>query len=153
MTSAVRKSVSGLEHALLIGAPGLIPALGMTLILGLALGPNPAVADGSTAFNGHWLVNEELSDDTDKQVERAIKKGGGKVPRGKKTKGRHRGGPPTQKLYDHLSYDEVLHFEFTDPEMMNCSAYEFSTQDQDITLRMPYLSILGWEMNGRWILR
>jgi hypothetical protein len=68
------------------------------------------------AFNGTWVINEELSDDPDKQVERAIKKGGGKVPRGKKTKGRYRGGPPTQKLYDHLSYDEEFSFHYEEPE-------------------------------------
>jgi hypothetical protein len=71
---------------------------------------------GETAFNGTWVINEELSDDTDRQVEKAIKAGGGKVPRGKKTKGRYRGGPPTQKLYDHISYDEVLHFRYEAPE-------------------------------------
>jgi hypothetical protein len=62
------------------------------------------------------VINEEMSDDPDEQVERAIKKGGGKVRRGKKTRGRYRGGPPTQKLYDHLSYDEELHFEYKKPE-------------------------------------
>jgi hypothetical protein len=67
------------------------------------------------AFNGRWVLNEELSDDTDKQVERAIKKGGGKVRRGKKEKGRYRGGPETQKLYDHISYDEVLEFSYEEP--------------------------------------
>ncbi len=78
--------------------------------------PVAALAEGTTGFNGRWVLNQELSDDTDKQVERAIKKGGGKVRRGKKTKGRYRGGPPTQKLYDHLSYDEVLQFHYQEPE-------------------------------------
>jgi hypothetical protein len=67
-------------------------------------------------FNGSWVINEELSDDTDKQVERAIKDGGGKVRRGKKTKGRYRGGPPSQKLYDHISYDETLSFHYQEPK-------------------------------------
>ena len=84
--------------------------------LSLAVVAIAASADGVAAFNGSWVINEELSDDPDKQVERAIKKGGGKVPRGKKTKGRYRGGPPTQKLYDHLSYDEELHFHYQQPE-------------------------------------
>lgn len=92
-------------------------ALGMML--------SPLIAVGATepgalaeAFNGHWVINEELSDDSDRQVEKAIKAGGGKVSRGKKTKGRYRGGPVEQKLYDHLSYDEELHFSYQNPEFI-----------------------------------
>jgi hypothetical protein len=73
--------------------------------------------DGIPAFNGVWVINEELSDDTDKQVEKAIKDAGGKIGRGgKKGKGRHKGGPPEQAMYDHISYDEVLHFQYKAPE-------------------------------------
>ncbi|MCX2981549.1 hypothetical protein EYC98_11820 [Halieaceae bacterium IMCC14734] len=72
----------------------------------------------TTAFDGHWVINEELSDDSDRQVEKAIKAGGGKVPRGKKTKGRYRGGPVEQQLYDHLSYDEELYFSYQEPEFV-----------------------------------
>ncbi len=90
--------------------------LGGVLLLLLNSAATATLADGVAAFNGHWVINEELSDDPDKQVERAIKQGGGKVPRGKKTKGRYRGGPPTQKLYDHLSYDEELNFHYAQPE-------------------------------------
>ena len=86
------------------------------IVLLFSAGATFAGADGVAAFNGSWVINEELSDDPDKQVERAIKKGGGKVKRGNKTKGRYRGGPPTQKLYDHLSYDEELHFHYEQPE-------------------------------------
>lgn len=66
-------------------------------------------------FTGQWVINEELSGDTDKQVERAIKAGGGKVKRGKKEKGHYRGGPDSQKLYDHISYDEQLSIEYNEP--------------------------------------
>ncbi len=73
--------------------------------------------DGNPAFNGTWLINEELSDDTDKQVEKAIKAAGGKVTRTKKKgKGRYKGGPPEQALYDHISYDEILRFQYREPE-------------------------------------
>jgi len=73
--------------------------------------------DGIPAFNGVWVINEELSDDTDKQVEKAIKASGGKVTRTKKRgKGRYKGGPPEQALYDHISYDDVLHFHYQSPE-------------------------------------
>jgi len=69
-----------------------------------------------TFFNGNWVINEELSDDPDERVERAIKDGGGKVRSKKKGKGRHRGGPANQALYDHLSYDESLDFQYEEPE-------------------------------------
>jgi hypothetical protein len=72
---------------------------------------------GHQAFTGIWYINEELSDDTDKQVEKAIKESGGKIGRTKKKgKGRYKGGPPEQALYDHISYDETLHFEYKAPE-------------------------------------
>lgn len=67
---------------------------------------------------GHWVVNEELSDDTDDQVEEAIEAGGGKGNRGffNRKKDFYRGGPPEQELYDRASYDAVLTIEYTDPE-------------------------------------
>lgn len=78
----------------------------------------PAIAgDDYSAFNGTWVINEELSDDTDKQVEKAIKDAGGKPGKTrKKGKGRYKGGPPEQALYDHISYDEILYFHYQAPE-------------------------------------
>ena len=68
-------------------------------------------------FNGRWLVNEELSDDTDARVEKAILQAGGRLPRtGKKGKGRYKGGPKEQEIYDHISYDETLEFYYRAPE-------------------------------------
>jgi hypothetical protein len=76
-----------------------------------------AADDGNPAFNGVWVINEELSDDTDKQVEKAIKASGGKIGRTKKKgKGRYKGGPPEQAMYDHISYDEILRFQYSEPE-------------------------------------
>ena len=70
-----------------------------------------------TGFNGAWKVNEELSDDTDEQIEIAIKEAGGRPPRtAKKGKGRYRGGPPEHALYDHISYDDNLLFNYSPPE-------------------------------------
>ena len=51
----------------------------LVLVPGLSRGEAPGAA-----FAGTWVVNEELSDDTDKQVEKAIKAAGGKVTRTKK---------------------------------------------------------------------
>ncbi|NNE38114.1 MAG: hypothetical protein HKN08_07395 [Gammaproteobacteria bacterium] len=69
------------------------------------------------SFLGHWTINEELSDDTDKQVEIAIKAAGGRIPRtDKKGKGRYRGGPKEHAIYDHISYDDSLHFQYLPPE-------------------------------------
>ena len=70
-----------------------------------------------SGFNGTWKINEELSDDTDEQVEFAIREAGGRPPRtAKKGKGRYRGGPPEHALYDHISYDDNLFFNYTPPE-------------------------------------
>lgn len=70
------------------------------------------------SFDGDWVVNDGLSDDTDKQVEKAIKKAGGRPDSGgKKGKGRYRGGPEDQELYDRVSYDDVLTIEINEPEI------------------------------------
>jgi len=72
---------------------------------------------GGLPLGGYWVVNAELSDDTDRQVEKAIKAGGGRIPNtGKRGKGRYRGGPSDQLLYDHISYDDVLHIRQNEPE-------------------------------------
>ena len=48
------------------------------------------------AFNGSWVINESLSDNTDDAVEAAIKEAGGKVKRRflrKRPEDFYRGGP------------------------------------------------------------
>lgn len=70
------------------------------------------------AIAGIWVIDEGASDNTDKQVEKAIKKAGGRIPRtNKKGKERYRGGPPDQEMYDHISYDNILQIEINDPEV------------------------------------
>lgn len=66
--------------------------------------------DGDAALNGDWLINEKLSDNTDKQVERALRAAGERVRSSwfDRRKDRYRGGPADQELYDRLSYDPVL---------------------------------------------
>ncbi len=90
----------------------------LTYIIILSL-PIPRIYAQDTeihsAFNGKWIFEEELSDDTDKQVEKAIKKSGGKATR-KKGKGRYKGGPEDQAMYDHISYDEMLTIDYKRPE-------------------------------------
>ena len=71
----------------------------------------------SQIFVGKWVINEELSDDTDRKVEETIRSWGGRPPdTGKKGKERYRGGPKEHALYDHISYDEELKFDYTQPE-------------------------------------
>jgi len=73
--------------------------------------------DGRSAFNGQWIVNEELSDDTDTQVEKAIRAAGGKIDRGgRRGNEKYRGGPEEHELYDHISYDRKLIFQYRKPE-------------------------------------
>jgi hypothetical protein len=87
-------------------------------------GAQQSASQGADAANrqlmaGDWVFNEELSDNSDDQVEEAIKEGGGKVPRRffrKRPEDFYRGGPPEQELYDRISYDDVLHIEVADPE-------------------------------------
>jgi len=81
---------------------------------------NMVIADTAnlhSAFIGRWVINEKLSDDTDRQVETAIIKGGGRIPRGgRQGRERYRGGPVEHLLYDHISYDLMLEFNYTEPE-------------------------------------
>ncbi|MCY4265385.1 MAG: hypothetical protein OXE78_11075 [Gammaproteobacteria bacterium] len=67
---------------------------------------------------GHWLINDEISDNTDDQVEAAIEAGGGKASRGffNRKKDFYRGGNPEHILYDRISYDDLLIIEFNNPE-------------------------------------
>ena len=89
-------------------------ALSITLISTIL--PVTAVARGPQ-LGGYWVINDELSDDTDKQVEKAIKDGGGRIPHtDKKGKGRYKGGPSDQQFYDHISYDDNLRIQENEPE-------------------------------------
>ena len=94
----------------------LLPLLVLLLITCTSVVQGQIILDHSR-FNGDWVINEELSDDTDKQVEKAIRDAGSKIPRtGKKGKGRYRGGPKEQAIYDHISYDDKLTFQYNIPE-------------------------------------
>lgn len=66
--------------------------------------------DDAPVIDGQWRINEELSDSTDKQVERALRAAGERVRSSwfDRRKDRYRGGPADQELYDRLSYDPVL---------------------------------------------
>ena len=69
-------------------------------------------------FLGSWIVNDELSDNTDDQVEEAIEAGGGKGSRGffNRQEDFYRGGPAEQELYDRISYDDLLTISYQAPE-------------------------------------
>lgn len=78
--------------------------------------------DAKALISGYWVINDELSDNTDDQVEEAIKAAGGRVPRrglfARKVEDRYRGGPADQELYDRVSYDDVLSIRYNDPEIV-----------------------------------
>ena len=89
----------------------------LAVLAALMLAALPRISPAHPQLGGHWAFNFKLSDDTDKQVEKAIKDGGGKIPRTeKKGWGRYKGGPKDQQLYDHVSYDLVLRIEDNEPE-------------------------------------
>ncbi len=92
-----------------------------SLVLLLAVanpGPGLAQVDIRQQIAGRWLINDELSDNTDDQVEEAIEAGGGRGGRGlfNNREDFYRGGPPEHELYDRISYDEVLSIRFQEPE-------------------------------------
>ncbi|MEX2131357.1 MAG: hypothetical protein WD772_07705, partial [Pseudohongiellaceae bacterium] len=100
----------------------VLPGLG-AILLGLCLTPVNAQdkepPDIKKLIIGTWLVNEALSQNTDDQVEAAIKSAGGKVERrwfGRRAEDYYRGGPAEHELYDRMSYDDVLTIDFNDPE-------------------------------------
>ncbi len=68
----------------------------------------------SPAHFGHWVINSELSENTDKKVEGALRAMGEKVSRCwlRCEEDRFRGGPAEQELYDRISYDKTLTTEF-----------------------------------------
>ena len=69
-------------------------------------------------LQGSWIINDELSDNTDDQVEEAIEEGGGKGSRGlfNNREDFYRGGPPEHALYDRVSYDDELTISYDEPE-------------------------------------
>lgn len=82
--------------------------------------PTQVNAARALAFNGSWVINENLSDNTDDAVEAAIKEAGGKVKRRflrKRPEDFYRGGPAEQELYDRISYDDVLFIAIAEPEL------------------------------------
>lgn len=70
----------------------------------------PALPQTVPDITGNWRINEQLSDETDKQVERALRASGQKVSSSwfDRRKDKYRGGPAEQELYDRFSYDPVL---------------------------------------------
>lgn len=77
-----------------------------------------AQADIRTQIVGRWVINDDLSDDTDDQVEEAIEAGGGRGGRGlfNNQEDFYRGGPPEHELYDRVSYDDELAIRYQEPE-------------------------------------
>ncbi len=74
--------------------------------------------DQGTHLHGTWIVNIKESDDPDKKIERAIRDMGGRPDAdGKSGRGRYKGGPKEQELYDHLIYDETLNIVVGGPEV------------------------------------
>ena len=72
-----------------------------------------------TGLSGRWVINDNLSDNTDDRVEEAIEAGGGEGSRGffNRHEDFYRGGPPEHELYDHISYEDVIIIEVNEPEL------------------------------------
>lgn len=99
----------------------LLTALTQILLLGIAILSLtfPAAQENmGSQMVGEWIINDDLSDNTDDQVEEAIEAGGGDGGRGffNRQEDFYRGGPPEHELYDRISYDDILTIEYSEPE-------------------------------------
>ncbi|HBW84080.1 MAG TPA: hypothetical protein DEF79_08585 [Gammaproteobacteria bacterium] len=94
----------------------LLTSLFVAVSTALASAQAPEIRTG---LSGRWVINDELSDNTDDQVEKAIEAGGGKGSRGffNRQEDFYRGGPPEHELYDRISFDDVLSIEVNEPEL------------------------------------
>jgi len=92
----------------------------LSLFVSTAISQTLAEERIKSLLEGQWVINDELSDNTDDKVEAAIKADGGRVSRnwfGRKQEDRYRGGPADQELYDRISYDDVLTIQYDGPEI------------------------------------
>ena len=80
--------------------------------------PPPQAAAQMPEIAGEWVINEDLSDNTDRQVEASLRAAGQRVQRSlfDRREDRYRGGPEEQELYDRISYDDVLSIELEGDE-------------------------------------
>ncbi len=92
--------------------------IALVLLPGVSQGQDNSSQTVVRGFIGSWIVNDELSDNTDDQVEEAIEAGGGKGSRGffNRQEDFYRGGPAEQELYDRISYDDLLTISYQTPE-------------------------------------
>jgi hypothetical protein len=97
------------KHLKTVGLPALL------LLCSAVAGQSSELVSN---LSGTWVINDELSDNTDDQVEEAIEAGGGRGGRGlfNRKEDFYRGGPPEHELYDRISYDDVLSIEYQAPE-------------------------------------
>lgn len=80
-------------------------------------------------LSGAWVLNRKLSDDPDREIERAIRDVGGRPDAdGKRGRGRYKGGPREQEIYDHLIYDETLRIAENGAEIRMIYAEGFERQ-------------------------
>jgi len=103
----------------------IVRQLGLLGLAWVSLSVSAQTPTFGADLRGRWVINDDLSDNTDDQVEEAIEAGGGKGGRGlfNRKEDFYRGGPPEHELYDRISYDDVLQIEFDAPE------FQFTYED------------------------
>lgn len=90
-------------------------ALAAVLLAGAVLAQAPG---DPVDLTGTWVLNLEESDDPDRQIEKAIRSVGGRADSdGKRGRGRYKGGPKEQEIFDHLLYDERIQIARNGPEI------------------------------------
>ncbi len=71
-------------------------------------------------IKGKWLINEDLSENTDDKVELALEASGVKPSKGffNRDEEYYRGGPAEQEMYDYISYEKTLDISITESEYL-----------------------------------
>ena len=107
----------------------LLALAGLCALCSVSMAQNADLLSAQSLIVGRWVINDDLSENTDERVEAAIREAGGRVPRrgwfSKPEEDRYRGGPAEQELYDRLSYDDVITIAYTEPEFVFVYADEF----------------------------
>lgn len=129
----------------------------LALLCTVILAGNTGVqsAQAPVDISGTWHFNRDLSDSTDRQVEKSLKAAGQKVQRKffSSDNERYRGGPEEQAMYDHISYDTTLEISRHDDHyLFSYDGYErpVYTDDRERSVSLSNLGEVGDFSLGHW---
>jgi hypothetical protein len=126
------------------------------MLLCVLLAPPLVSAQAAPELAGNWEFNAELSDNTDRQVETALRAAGERVERRffDRRQDIYRGGPADQELYDRISYDRDLVIAVADDGYLFTYAGEFErpvyTDNRSRSVSLTGLSDIEDFSLGHW---